>query len=71
MTRSNKFQLAIMGLITLALIVIFSSCSSQKHSASQKHPEFSSYKDLNRKMDRELSRKIKEADKVRHDYRRK
>ena len=65
MTRSNKFQIAIMGLITLALIVIFSSC------ASQKHPEFSSYKDLNRKMDRELSRKIKEADKVRHDYKRK
>jgi hypothetical protein len=65
MTRQNRFQLAIMGLITLALIVIFSSCSSQKH------PEFSSYKDLNKKMDRELSRTIKEADKVRHDYRRK
>ena len=65
MTKSNKFQLAIMGLITLAMIVIFSSCSSQKH------PEFSSYKDLNRKMDRELSRNIKDSDKVRHDYRRK
>jgi hypothetical protein len=65
MTRQNRFQLAIMGLITLALIVIFSSCSSQKH------PEFSSYKDLNKKMDRELSRTIKEADKVRHEYRRK
>jgi len=65
MTRLNKLQLVIMGLITLALILIFSSCSIQKH------PEFTSYKDLNRKMDRELSRKIKEADKVRHDYRRK
>jgi hypothetical protein len=65
MTRSNKFQLAIMGLITLALIVIFSICSSQKHT------EFISYKDLNRKMDRELSRNIKDSDKVRHDHRRK
>ena len=65
MTNSNKFQLAIMGLITLALIVIFSGCSTVKH------PEFSSYKDLNRKMDRELIRTIKDSDKVRHDYRRK
>jgi hypothetical protein len=32
MTRSNRFQLAIMGLITLALIVILSSCETYKRN---------------------------------------
>jgi len=66
--KTKKIQLIILVILFLAIIFTMTSCKSENYLASAGKTEFTSFKYLNKKMDKAENKKVKDSGKVPHNY---